>query len=143
MKSTAFPFELVAALVAGLLPAGLAAQSYGPGDQVLTVAAPEFRGRYRPGPIGRDGDLYSTDGCGFDAPVNLPDGAEITQICLYARDEDPGHPIEIGMRADKLAPGGQAPGSVGIPGTGVQADFDFGYGVVCSDPLTYTIHDTA
>ncbi len=130
-------------LIAGFRGAA-AAQSYGLGDQVLTVGASAFRGRS--GRIdGLDGYLYatSTNDSIFVAPVMLPDGAEITQICFYARNEDPSISIELGLQAVKLAPGGLAPGIVSIAGAAVAADFHFGYGVVCTDPLSYTIHDTA
>jgi hypothetical protein len=47
------------------------------------------------------------------------------------------------LEAVKLAPGGQAPGVVPIPGASVSASFTTGYDAVCSGPLSYTFHDTA
>ncbi len=137
----------VAIVFAGaLLPGGAAAQSYGGGDQVLTIAAPSFRGFIMPGAIDpADGYLHATSDnyTEFGAPVRLPDGAQITQVCLYARDEDPSVTVSTVMVAIKLAPGGEAPGVVSVPGSVVVADFHFGYGVVCTGPMSYTVHDTA
>ena len=123
-----------------------AAQSYGVGDQVLTIGAPMFRGWTGPGFINpTDGYLYvnNANNAGFSAPVNLPDGARITQICLYARNEDAVDVVGAGLQAVKLVPGGFTSGVVSIPGAFVTADFHFGYGVVCTGPLSYTFHDTA
>jgi hypothetical protein len=124
------------------------AQSYGLGDQVLTVAAAAFRDAAGHGVIGSDGYLYKADpnaaGRVFYAPLRLPDGAEITRICLYARNEE----AELGSVAflaewTKLTPGGQAPGRGTVPGSNVGTTFNFGYGVVCTDPMSYVFHDDA
>jgi hypothetical protein len=89
------------------LPVAMAAQSYGLGEQVLTVGAPAFRGWTGPGRIdGTDGYLYprNTNDSGFVAPVVLPDGAVITQICLYARNEDPSDTFGLWSPLSKKGP---------------------------------------
>lgn len=143
---SAVAFLGAVAFVGGFWPGSAAAQSYGGGDQVLTIAAPSFQGMKVPGEVNpADGYSYVNDSQDpiLYAPVNLPDGAVITQICLYARNEHPTMTPYVRLEAVKLAPGGQAPGVVPIQGAGAAADFHFGYGVVCSDPIAYTFHDTA
>jgi hypothetical protein len=124
-----------------------AAQSYGTGDQVLTMGAAAFRDAEHHGVIGADGYLYknpSRFGEEFSAPLRLPDGAEITMICLYARNEEAQlDSVGLGAEWTKLAPGGQAPGRGSVPGSGVATTFNFGYGVVCTDAMSYVFHDDA
>jgi hypothetical protein len=121
----------------------LAAQSYGVGDQTLVLGALSFVGESDPGSIGGDGFLYQSGFALFDAPVDLPDGAEVTQICLYSTNQKPGATLSIWLEAVKLPPGGAAPGGVAIPGTSVTATSSSGYGYVCTDPISYTFHDIA
>ncbi len=133
------------AVLGGLLPGRVAAQSYGTGDQVLTIDAAYFRGLRGPGFTDTgDGYLYGRDNkLSFVAPVLLPDGAEITQICLYARNESPDHTsyVALQLEAVKLVPGGQQSAVALVPGAGLTAGH-FGYGVVCTDPISYVFHDT-
>ena len=72
------------------LPQSASAQSYGLGQQVLVIGPSEFR------PFG-SGETYSTaaddyvypeETFAFRAPLQLPDGALITQMCYYAFDSD-------------------------------------------------------
>jgi hypothetical protein len=135
-----------AAFSAALVSSPAFAQSYGLGDQVLTVAAAAFRDVDGHGVIGADGYLYKADsnspGRHFYASFKLPDGAEITQICLYARNEEAAlDSVAAAARWIKLAPGGQAPGQDTVPGSNVGTTFNFGYGVVCTDPMSYVFHD--
>ena len=131
-------------------PARVAGQSYGLGDQVLTIGAQSFRGvNHFPVIHDDDGYLYNADpndtnGSLYFAPVRLPDGAEITQLCLYARNQEADlNLVSAGMQWVKLVPGGASPGAGAVPGSGVAASFNFGYGVVCTDPMTYVFHDDA
>ena len=136
--------RVFAILGPGVLLAGVAtAQSYGSGDQTLTLGAASFTGEDDPGSLHVDGYLYASGPFAYAAAVNLPDGAEITQICLYAANSKPGASIALWLEADKLAPGGQSPGVVPIPGAAVTAVFTSGYDSVCSGPLAYTFHETA
>lgn len=120
------------------------AQSYGPGDQVLTVGAASFIDD-----VGQNGDILDNDGYlylvnpgTFSAPVPLPVGATITQMCLYSRNQKQGSSIEVDLQAVKLAPGGLSPGVVTIPGASATAVFFTGYDVTCTGPLSYVVHGT-
>jgi hypothetical protein len=119
------------------------AQSYGPGDQTLTLGAPSFTGQDDQGALHPDGYLYASGAFSYSAPVSLPDGAEITQICLYAANSKPGAFLVLSFEAIKLAPGGQSPGVVPVPGGLVVATFTSGYDSVCTDPFAYTFHQAA
>jgi len=119
------------------------AQSYGSGDQTLTLGALSFTGEDDQGSLHSDGYLYASGPFRYSAAVDLPDGGEVTAICLYAANTKPGASVTLALEAIKLAPGGQSPGVVSIPGASVAAAFTTGYDSVCSGPLAYTFHDTA
>ena len=145
MKALRLGLLAAGSLLAGLVTATAVAQSYGTGDQVLSVDASAFLGQDIAGSFSNEGYLYASGGTDLTvyAPLVLPDGAEITQICLYARNENPDNVVQLGVQAVKLTAGGQAPGVVDVPGTLVVADFHFGFGTVCTDPISYVIHETA
>lgn len=133
---------LAASFSVALLPGALAAQSYGTGDQGLVIGAAAFVGQNQnlQGGLRPDGYLYQPDFLStFSAPVALPDGAVITQICLYSVNFKPGATLQLQLEAVKLPAAGPA-AVVPIPGTSVTADFS-GYGFVCSGTLAYTFHD--
>ena len=138
---------LPAMLLLGTLASGrAAAQSYGPNDQVLSIDATSFLGFDAPASIGGGGYLYRQgNGAAIDvyAPLSVPNGAVITQICLYARNEDPANVITMSLQAVKLATPSDPFGVVTVAGTLITADFHFGYGTVCTDPLVYEFHETA
>jgi hypothetical protein len=125
------------------------AQAYGPGDQVMAIGAASFRQEsgFFNYIDSLDGYLYNDagDAAAYVAPVFLPDGALVTQICLYGKDT--GHPLGPALAAQfeavKLAPGGESPGIVVIPGTLLETTFTIGYGTVCTDSLSYVVHETA
>jgi hypothetical protein len=122
-----------------------AAQNYGLNDQLLTIDSTSFLGfgvetlRTGDGYLNKqtlgDGILY--------APLQLPDGAVITKICLSARNNDASNVVNVSLQAVKLATPGQAPAVVTIPGTLALADFHNGYGEVCTNPISYEFHETA
>jgi len=120
------------------------AQSYGPGDQVTTIGSMEFR----PLTTGLSYTFQPTDGYVYGAPndylapLRLPDGAEIFQICVYANVPDDSSIVNTYLTAWKLAPGGSPPGRVDIIGTQALDNIPIGYGTVCSDPFSYIFHDT-
>jgi S-layer homology domain len=119
-----------------------AAQSYGLGDQVLTLGAAAFR----PTQDGYQFTTGSTDGYlyGFAshvAPLTLPDGAEIVQICLYGYVTISSYPVGAGLLVSKLVPGGQAPSYQTILNSFVYDDIPIGYGTVCTAPFSYVFHD--
>ena len=136
---------LAIALAAAALAAGiLSAQSYGVLDQSVIVGAAAFTGETQPGGLLDDGYLHIVGGpYRFVAPLVLPDGAQITQLCLYSTNFKPGATLQLDLQAVKLAPGGLSPGVVAIPGTQVTAYYSSGYDFVCSSPIAYTFHDDA
>ena len=144
MKALRIGVLAAGSVLAGIVTATAAGQSYGTNDQVLSVDASAFLGQDIIGAISNEGYLYAY-GVGADlsvyAPLVLPDGAEITQICLYARNENPDNVVRLGLQSVHLAAGGQAPGVLDVPGTLLVADFHFGFGTVCTDPISYVIHD--
>jgi hypothetical protein len=133
------------ALAAALAPSPAVAQNYGTTDQVLSVDATSFLGFGVQLQFNNDGYVYNGDPGDTDlhAPLLLPDGAVVTGLCLYARNEDPANVVALSLQAVKLAAPGQVPGVVTIPGTALTADFHDGYGEVCSGPLSYVFHETA
>ena len=122
----------------------LGAQSYGPGEQTLTIGAASLA------PTGYDerfgfvnGYMLAVDTIDvFAAPLELPAGAVITGICLYAYDDMPGARVGLSIEAVKLTPGGQTPGLVEILDSRVSTTFDIGYGVVCTPPFSYVYRNT-
>ncbi len=132
-------------------PPVAAADSFGELDQELYVGAAAFRPtaddhEYR---MFSDGYLYMIDtGFGSDgeiyvAPLRLPAGAQIQQICLYGYNQGPAGVLSVSLFAIKLVPAGVSPGRVFVPGSHVYFDWDFGHGVICTDPsFSYTYRET-
>lgn len=134
--------------VAVLLSAAPAsAQSYGLHDQVLTIGVSGFKGvEGAEAVIGGDGYLYNDYPGTFSyylAPLPLPEGAQIEQICMYANDSDTNafQYAQAYLVATKLVPGGESPATLQIPGASVSSSLDIGYGYYCTDPLTYTLRN--
>jgi hypothetical protein len=120
-------------------------QSYGLGDQGIVVGAAAFVGQNLglQGNLLSDGYLYQPNFLStFSAPLVLPDGAAITQICLYSTNFKPGATLQAQLEAVKLGSGGP---SVVYPvaGASVTADYANGYDFACSGPISYTFHDVA
>jgi hypothetical protein len=134
----------VCALAVSALPAAVArAQSYGTGDQVLTIGPAEFQpgdwltaGRFTRGST----DRYIYGCCDYLAPLNLPDGAVVTLMCLYAYDADPEAAVQATLQEVSLPAGGQSPGYG--PVASVATTFDIGWGTVCTSPLSYVVHSS-
>ncbi len=125
------------------LAASSPAQTFGPNDQVLTIGSAEFHSIISNQPFTYTAfSAYIGGANSFAAPLNLPDGAEITQMCLYSYDPD-GAGTDSTIFAMKLPAGGQDPGLYLVPGGHVFEFFNIGYGTVCTDPLSYTIHSDA
>lgn len=144
-RALALVAATAAALASSLAAVPALAQNYGTGDQVLTVGALEFRPVFGTTPFSYSGEsgYLSTDSAAFRAPVKLPDGAEITQLCVYANIPDNASFVSATLYAMKLAPGGLQPGIVAVPGAVVSDNVPIGYGVVCTDPISYIVHSTA
>lgn len=136
---------LVFVLAVSAGPAAVArAQSYGQGEQVLAIGSPAFHGvnGTNPSPL-YSGNAYLYGAGNYLAPLELPDGAEITMMCLYADDPDADSLVLAELDAAKMPAGGQSPGLVPVPNSLVTANFDIGFGTVCTGPLSYTFHTTA
>jgi hypothetical protein len=144
MKSVGW---LLAGFLPGLagfmLPIAALGQSYGPGEQVLAIGSPAFQPAASGGTFFRSGNAYLYGAGNYLAPLALPDGAQITLMCVYADDEDGPSSVAAEIDAAKMPAGGQDPGLVVVQGSGVTANFDFGFGTVCTSPMTYTFHTTA
>jgi len=106
--------SIASLVLAGALlrSAPLAAQSYGLGDQVLTIGASAFRGTNHQPILHSDGYLYNADpndgnGSIYEAPLRLPDGAMVTQLCAYLRNDEPSPSVTlVGIGANKLVAAG-------------------------------------
>jgi hypothetical protein len=127
-------------------PAALS-QSYGGGDQVLTIGAAAFRAKHASiGDIADADDYLYPTGAGFNlfvAPVRLPDGAVISQMCAYWNVTDASFYNYAQLTTANLAPAGESPGVRAISGSFASPYWDFGYGVVCSGNIGFVVHDTA
>jgi len=136
---------LLAVAFLGIGAFRLDAQSYGLPDQVLTIDASSFLGFGAEAITESSGYLIKQNAGELQlyAPLQLPDGAVITRLCLYARNEDVSNVVNVSLQAVKLASPGHAPGVVSIPGTLALADFHNGYGEVCTNPISYEFHETA
>jgi hypothetical protein len=121
--------------------AGAFAQSYGTGDQVLSLGHAAFRGQQSDVAfhMGADGYLYGTSGASYVASVVLPEGALISQICVYAYVTDAAQNVSASLDRERLLAGGQGPPGWGSLGA-ADDDVPIGYGVVCSD-LAYEVHN--
>ncbi len=118
------------------------AQSYGLGDQILSLGYAAFR------PLGsetvfsqhNDGYLYGTSAAGaaYVAPVQLPQGAYITQMCVYANVTDASMPVLAYLNRSRLVAGGQSPQWANIQFA--TDDVPIGYGTVCAD-VNHVFHD--
>jgi hypothetical protein len=185
MRMTRVAIPAVLALALSVLP--LLGQSYGEGDQVLTIGAAAFQDEvpYPPfSSIHSDGYIYFVefgaaafgsayidsdaylcsipeqsplDGfeapldlpedaeitqLGLDTPLELPEGAKIAQICLYAYDSASLGVVSIVLQAIKLAPGGQGPAVVDIGGSGVVSIPASAYNSQCTSPFSFTVRST-
>jgi hypothetical protein len=125
------------AILAGVLCAsGARAQSYGNDQQVRAIGAAEFQSESGTDAyVGSDGYLYQTaNGDHYRAPLSLPDGALVEEICLYANDSDsdPGGYVEASLIAVKLVPGGESP-AFQTEGALAFSMSNVGYGRYCTE----------
>ena len=132
------------ALLAALLPSPARGQNYGTTDQVLSIDAMSFLGFGAEGFVAADGYLYKQNAGELNvyAPLALPNGAVITGICLYARNENVSNVVDLSLQRVKLPGPGQLAGVDTVPGTLLVASFHNGYGEICTGPLSYVFHDT-
>ena len=136
-KAFARALLLGAALVAATSAAS--GQSYGSEPQRLMIGAAEFRPDHRYEPfVGEDG--YISLSVPFEspsaptviyflAPVSLPEGAAIDELCLYANDTDLEEEVSASLVALKLIPSGEDYALKGLGG--VSSDAAVGYRRYC------------
>jgi hypothetical protein len=120
------------------------AQSYGLGDQILSLGYAAFRAQGPDVAFGMhdDGYLYGTSSAGayYVASVQLPQGAFVVQMCVYANVADASQSVTAYLNSSRLLAGGQG----GDPQWGniasVTDDIPIGYGTVCTN-VNYAFHD--
>ena len=138
-------------LAASLLVSGTAlAQSYGLGEQTLTVPAAAFHPEQFTNTTGghdNDGYFYS-GGVGisaFVAPIDLPAGAEITGVCLDTFQAAEGDGVRSSLEAIELPGPGEEAFVLTIPGSFLTVEAPpSGYAHTCNtDPVSYTFRESA
>ena len=118
------------------------AQSYGLGDQVLTLGAAAFESADSDHPSGiSQSDGYLFGSASHVAALTIPDGAEVFQVCLYGYVPEAGSGVDAAIYVDKLVPGGQSPYLRVIPASVVIDTSAIGYDSVCTAPFSYVFHD--
>ena len=158
MTRRVFGFS-IGILLGGLFGSGALAQSYGEGDQVLTIGAVEFRTLGSSGTSIDSGGYLRYPGESVHlAPLYLPDGAVIDNLCLYADDSsaDPTMLVFSHLVAIKQVPDEESPG-LQVIGPDVVSE-NLGYSVACRtiaetvkgkididgdgnpDPVAYYVH---
>ena len=132
-----------------LAPAAVLAQSYGLGDQVLTVGAASFHAEQLTNTFGGydfDGYFYTTapGNAAFVAPLDLPVGAEITGVCFDTYQNLPEGVLNSYLQTIKLPGPGEDFGVSDIPNSHIVAQAAPGYAHTCNtDPISYTIRESA
>jgi hypothetical protein len=126
-----------------------AAEAFGELDQELYVGAAEFRPTgsdnsyrfYDDGYLYREAESFDYDE--YLAPLRLPSGARIHELCLYGFGSTSTGFAEVRLDAVKLVPAGAQPGVVSVPGSHIFFNWQFGHGVMCTDPsFSYTYRET-
>ena len=134
------------------LAAPLPAQSYGSGEQTLTIGAVDFKPRSPEEPAGY-GSYLGPDGyvstfsdvpsvVGFESTLDIPDGSEIEEVCVFSRG-DGIDVITVSLRAVKLVPQGEAAAAVDLPGAVITSNPVTGYARGCTGPLALTVRATS
>ena len=133
--------RLALCVVSFVVADGVFAQSYGLGDQVLFLGHAAFRGQTSGVnfAMASDGYLYAGSGATYVASLVLPEGALITQMCVYANVNDAAQNVSVALNTSRLLAGGQSGQQWGSY-ENANDDVPIGYGVVCSDFL-YEFHD--
>ena len=124
--------------------ASAASEAFGLETQVLGIGAAAFQHLNASSGFEidwtTDGYLYYNDPAYlgvFVAPLTLPAGARIVQICTYFYDNVPGAAVSTSVDAVKLGGGSAAPGVVPVLGP-FSTDFDGAYGYFCAATPAYT-----
>jgi hypothetical protein len=133
---------VIAAGLAMTLPCAWASgQSYGTNDQLLTIGVGSMADRNgHAGYLQADGYAYFLPPSDeFLAPLPLPEGARLGQLCFYVNDHNAGPSQSAEIVAVKLVPGGEGPQIATIPNSFVSSTSHIGYGVYCTGDIGYTL----
>ena len=134
------------AFLGALLPLALSAQSYGIGEQVLTVGAAAFRGETSQPVFGPDGYLYNANpnedaARRYFAPLRLPNNAVITRLCGHMRNAEVGPDpfiTVVVVTGVRMYPGGS---NGYFTGPVLNAEFNDGYREFCVDSNGFVIRN--
>jgi hypothetical protein len=138
--------SLGALLFAGFVQA----QSYGPDAQTRTIGAANFDSKPTDAEayhstLGGDGYVEAYYDLpyvlGFQAPLDLPEGSAIDQVCLFSRG-DGIDVVTVSLKAVKLVPPGEAASAADLPGTILTTNPASGYFRNCTGPLSLTLRST-
>jgi hypothetical protein len=122
-------------------------QSYGVGSQVVTIGVSEFKGiAGAASRIGDHGYLENAVPGSYSyylAPLPLPEGARLRNLCAYVDDSDPAEfgYVRTYLVAQKLG-AGEFPVTAEIPGASAISSSNIGYGYYCSEEFSYTLRGT-
>jgi hypothetical protein len=129
---------LVMVVIAGSASTGVLAQSFGIGDQVLAIGSSAFHPLQSTEASNiATGDLYYYSHGLSITPLNLPNGAEVVQLCVNANVPENGASVTLQLYTQILS-GGSAP----VADSLVQ-ETSIGYGTQCTAPFSYTIREFA
>lgn len=124
-----------------LTAAAVSGQNYGLGEQVLTLGPAAFQPYTSDVAYGRGPDGYLAGIGSYTAPLSLPNGAEILQLCLYSNTQFTSF-VEARIRTIRLVSSGQQPQIADIWESDV-VDLIPGYDRLCTDTFSYVFSDTA
>jgi hypothetical protein len=119
-------------------------QSYGLGEQVLTLGPAAFQPYSSDVAYGRGPDGYFGDPGSFTAPLSLPNGAEILEMCLYGNVQEFTF-VEARIRTVRLVSSGQVPQVADIFESFVTlrgSESGTGYLSGCTGPFSYVFSDS-
>jgi len=138
-------FRLAVFLVLPFLTASaVPGQNYGLEEQVLTLGPAAFQPFNSDYAFGRGADGYLGGPGSFTAPLSLPNGAEILELCLYGNVQEFTF-VEARIRTIRLVSSGQVPGVADIFESFVTllgSDLLTGYQGVCTNPFSYVLSDS-
>ena len=119
-------------------------QNYGLEEQVLTLGPAAFQPFNSDYAFGRGADGYLGGPGSFTAPLSLPNGAEILELCLYGNVQEFTF-VEARIRTIRLVSSGQVPEVADIWESDVVilgSDLFTGYVRACTSPFSYVLSDS-
>ena len=138
-------FRLAVFLVVPFLTASaVPGQNYGLEEQVLTLGPAAFQPFNSDYAFGRGADGYLGGPGSFTAPLSLPNGAEILELCLYGNVQEFTF-VEARIRTIRLVSSGQVPEVADIRESDVVvlgSDLFTGYVRACTAEFSYVLSDS-